>query len=259
MVSLASRRSTIWQQFAARVSFPVYEPSVTLGFAPTLWGPLPCGYRGIETIVASYKKGASKISFAEGYPQICGNAGESTTVGSVDINGVKVQVNVYPGSNGCTTTCTIEDGFTNGFLLYLFQPGPRRTEIQVESSHVSLDDLVSVLRSLVKVVPTRLTLGEGAFRSPTGNLSCAMGVFIISCQSRKLAQTVSMGVDGLLGTCRPGCTSVLHSNWPTLAYGKRVNVGPFRCVSQTSGFTCRVIRSGKGFLIDSKSIRRVGP
>jgi hypothetical protein len=133
------------------------------------------------------------------------------------------------------------------------------TEIQVESSHVSLDDLVSVLRSLVKVVPTRLTLGEGAFRSLTGNLSCAMGVFIISCQSRKLAQTVSMGVDGLLGTCRPDCTSVLHSNWPTLAYGKRVNVGPFRCVSQTTGFTCRVIRSGKGFLIDSKSIRRVGP
>lgn len=73
------------------------------------------------------------------------------TVGSVDVNGVKVRVNVYCYSPG--PKCTVKDGFTHGFLLYLHQPGSKRTWIEVDSSHVALDNLLKVVRSFTRVVP----------------------------------------------------------------------------------------------------------
>jgi hypothetical protein len=161
---LASASATTWQELAARVSFPLYQPTVTLGFKVTLQGPIPCGFGGIETIGARYDKGSGKkapvIGFGEAYPQICGNAGESTAVGSVDVHGVKVLLSVFCRSPG--PKCTVKDGFTHGFLLYLHQPGPKRTWIQIDSSHVSLDDLLKVVRSLTRVVPTRPAGPAGA-------------------------------------------------------------------------------------------------
>jgi hypothetical protein len=45
---------------------------------------------------------------------------------------------------------------------------------------------------------------------------------------------------------------------PSLAYGRRVRVGRFRCQSLRSGMKCTVTRTGKGFLINSTSVNRVG-
>jgi trimeric autotransporter adhesin len=42
-------------------------------------------------------------------------------------------------------------------------------------------------------------------------------------------------------------------------YGTQVTVGRFRCQSLHSGIKCTVIQSGKGFLINSAGITRVGP
>jgi hypothetical protein len=42
-------------------------------------------------------------------------------------------------------------------------------------------------------------------------------------------------------------------------YGTQVTVGRFRCQSLHSGIRCTVVQSGKGFLINSAGITRVGP
>jgi hypothetical protein len=82
----------------------------------------------------------------------------------------------------------------------------------------------------------------------------------VYCQSVKAPHSVTMSVDGRLKLCRGiRCLGNAAVNTPTLAYGKQVTVGRFRCRSLRSGVRCTVIRSGKGFLIDSKTVRRVGP
>jgi hypothetical protein len=46
---------------------------------------------------------------------------------------------------------------------------------------------------------------------------------------------------------------------PNVAYGTLVTAGRFRCQALRSGVKCTVISTGKGFLINSTSVRRVGP
>ena len=104
------------------------------------------------------------------------------------------------------------------------------------------------------------------FYTPSRNLFCEMadrdarGSYVY-CQGFKPPHNVRMSLDGRLKICRGTRCSIGNpaANTPTLGYGKQITVGRFRCRSQRSGITCRVIRSGKGFLIDSKAVRRVGP
>lgn len=86
----------------------------------------------------------------------------------------------------------------------------------------------------------------------------------VHCSARgPVYSTVDMGLDGRLTICRSkgyGC-NVGNSGEdpiPMLGYGKQITVGRFRCRSQPSGVICTVIRSGKGFLINSKGVSRVG-
>jgi len=68
-----------------------------------------------------------------------------------------------------------------------------------------------------------------------------------------------MTLAGRLKICRGiRCLGNAAVNTPTLGYGKLITVGRFRCRSLRSGIRCTVIQSGKGFLIDSKAVRRVG-
>jgi hypothetical protein len=46
---------------------------------------------------------------------------------------------------------------------------------------------------------------------------------------------------------------------PILAYGQEQVVGRFRCQSLRTGMRCTVVRTGKGFLINSNRAARVGP
>jgi hypothetical protein len=112
-----------------------------------------------------------------------------------------------------------------------------------------------------------------SFYSPSRNLSCVMldgsrtssfrnGVH---CQSVDLPHAVGMGLDGQLKICH-GLTACVYPNpgvsdipKMVLGYGKQITVGRFRCLSQRSGVTCTVIQSGKGFLIASAGVTRVGP
>jgi hypothetical protein len=89
----------------------------------------------------------------------------------------------------------------------------------------------------------------------------------VDCQSfaPTLSQTVKMNRSGRLAICQDRGT---HNRCnignpgegtPTLGYGKRITVGRFRCLSLRSGMRCTVIQSGKGFLINSSGVTRVGP
>jgi hypothetical protein len=50
-----------------------------------------------------------------------------------------------------------------------------------------------------------------------------------------------------------------EENTPTLAYGKQVDVGRFRCESLRAALRCTVIRTGQGFLINKSRALRAGP
>jgi hypothetical protein len=142
-----------WKAAAARARFPLYRPTVTPGFKSTV-RVSPCEVPGGGVQVsATYRKGSGRDAPVFGFAESlhpCGDPGESQTVGSVDIRGVKVHVNVFFGRN-CTTDCTLKDGFNNGYLLFLGPPLTKRTLIVVYSSHVTLDGLLKVLRSLTEV------------------------------------------------------------------------------------------------------------
>lgn len=112
-----------------------------------------------------------------------------------------------------------------------------------------------------------------SFYSPSRNLSCVMldGSHTssfrngVNCQSVALPHAVSMGLDGQLKICH-GLTACVYphpgvSDIPkmVLGYGKQITVRRFRCQSLHSGMKCTVIQSGKGFLINSAGITRVGP
>ena len=114
-----------------------------------------------------------------------------------------------------------------------------------------------------QVTPGAQTFAE--FFSPSRNVACDMGdrsglpAFLVFCRSERRDLTVTLTPNGRLSICRSGCMGNPAKSSPVLAYGKQITVGRFRCRSQRSGMRCTVIRSGKGFLINSTSVRRVGP
>jgi hypothetical protein len=108
-----------------------------------------------------------------------------------------------------------------------------------------------------------------SFYSPSRNLSCEIDDGYASlvhayCQSLNPPHSVHMGLDGRLAICSgtsasTRCIGNPGEHTPILGYGKQVTVGRFRCRSEHAGVTCTVIQSGKGFLINSAWITRVGP
>jgi hypothetical protein len=104
-----------------------------------------------------------------------------------------------------------------------------------------------------------------AFFSPSRNIFCWMdddGQKVgVGCQTWNPPQRlVKMGAEGGLKirsvpASQCGC---VPDGPRTLAYGKQVTVGRYRCESQQMGMRCTVIRSGKGFLINRDGVTRVG-
>jgi hypothetical protein len=107
---------------------------------------------------------------------------------------------------------------------------------------------------------------EADFYSPTRNLACEMDDYRgdipsgVYCQSWKAPHNVRLRPNGSLKKCSgQRCLGNPGEHTPKLAYGRKVTVGRFRCSSRRIGIECVVIGSGKGFLIDSKGSRRIGP
>jgi len=105
-----------------------------------------------------------------------------------------------------------------------------------------------------------------SFFSPSRNIFCWMDdhgqSVVVGCQTWKPPQEmVKMGAEGRFKSRRvPAAQCGCVPDGPrTLAYGKQVTVGRFRCLSLQTGMRCTVIQSGKGFLIDSTTTIHVGP
>jgi hypothetical protein len=127
---------------------------------------------------------------------------------------------------------------------------------------------VPATTTTVSGVPTPFvamqTATGGEFLSPSGNISCEVdfsptnGAGGALCLTLQPPRSVHMTVDGTLTQCTGvQCLSNAGVGTPTLAYGTETGVGPFHCVSATSGVTCTVT-SGKGFAIDAAGITTIG-
>jgi hypothetical protein len=113
-----------------------------------------------------------------------------------------------------------------------------------------------------------------AFRSPSGDIQCELfydettsnhgpkltQAFCETASPPKSGRTpssVTMTASGHLRTCSGmNCIGNPGVDVPVLAYGHETTLGPFRCLSSTTGVQCRV-RSGHGFLISRSGIKHL--
>jgi hypothetical protein len=121
-------------------------------------------------------------------------------------------------------------------------------------------------------------LHVGDFLSPDRKVWCGMSGSPVFCvtggsptnSSRNPAQRgATLSSDGKVTTCFvavPSISAACTQNWdihaPVLRNGQQTELNGFRCTSATNGITCILVAgktAGKGFVINSTSVRRVGP
>jgi hypothetical protein len=148
---VAAAQAATWRETARKVSFPVYEPTRTLGLSasepaiyPCLAPPMPR-----KLVQASYT-GAHGAFFSvrEMYPGACGDGDEAKRVAQPKIHGVRASLFV-----NCRAPChlTARDGFKHGFQLYWRERGARRTWMEMFARHVRERQLLRVARSVTRV------------------------------------------------------------------------------------------------------------
>jgi hypothetical protein len=84
---------------------------------------------------------------------------------------------------------------------------------------------------------------------------------LVECWTFRAPQKATLYSDGRLAICRGSegrCKLANVGEAPTLSYGRQITVGRFQCLSLQIGVRCKVIQSGKGFLINRAGISRVG-
>src|SRR5262249_49077790 len=104
------------------------------------------------------------------------------------------------------------------------------------------------------------------FYSPSGNLGCEMMPTAVVCTSRKPPHRVTLKPSGeLTDLCIHSTRTVdcggdfdEDAKFRELPYGRSLTLGPFRCSSATTGITCVIAASGRGFLINRDTVQRVG-
>src|SRR3954447_16324610 len=108
------------------------------------------------------------------------------------------------------------------------------------------------------------TVSESEFFSPSRNITCGINYQSgsasngVVCQTLSPRQSVKMSGTGAFTTCTGANCLVgdAGEGTPVLAYGETSRVGPFACVSESSGVTCTV--SDRGFTIARAGIVGVG-
>jgi hypothetical protein len=94
-----------------------------------------------------------------------------------------------------------------------------------------------------------------SFFSPTKNIDCEMDTDRVGCGTNAPPQAVYLYPGGLLRTnAFPGDVGV---DARVLPYGQSHIVGPFRCTMRTTGVTCVVTSTGRGFELARSGIRAV--
>jgi hypothetical protein len=103
-----------------------------------------------------------------------------------------------------------------------------------------------------------------SFYSPSHKISCEIDYQrgmqdTTYCQiGPSQPQSVRMDPSGAFSVCTgESCLGNPGLGQATLAYGQTAGIGPFTCVSEVSGVTCRVT-SGRGFTISSSGVTPTG-
>lgn len=151
--TLASAAADPWAAAQKRLSYPIYEPTQSLGHKVSSFGYQPCpGGKSRSSIFATYGsyKGVlmSKtkgFGIFEGSPAICSDHAEFWPQGTRTIGGVKATLGVY-----CDVPkhCSLAQGVANGYIL-LWKRG--KTRIQMDSAHITLAQFLKVASSLKPV------------------------------------------------------------------------------------------------------------
>jgi hypothetical protein len=103
--------------------------------------------------------------------------------------------------------------------------------------------------------------------SPSRNIQCEMysggsaAPAFAGCTIFSPPGAAGIAADGRIRTCHgKRCIGNFDEGvkWRTLAYGRTITNGPFRCTSETTGITCTSTKTGKGFEIARQAITRVG-
>jgi hypothetical protein len=105
------------------------------------------------------------------------------------------------------------------------------------------------------------------FLTPSGNIGCQLSegaapgtqgsAALAYCGSISPPQSVVMDEYGSPTLCAAdGCMVDTGPGTPTLAYGQTARQGPFTCLSEASGVTCRA-PSGNGFTLSRSDITAV--
>lgn len=100
------------------------------------------------------------------------------------------------------------------------------------------------------------------FHSPSKNIECQVSSSAAQgtaayCQSFSPARSATLRRNGRTHVCRGmKCLGNGPENAFTLHYGDSVRVGPFCCKSLRRGMRCKVVKSGRGFLINTQGVHR---
>lgn len=266
---------TTWDQAAADLAFPVYQPADTLGFKLTALSLAPCeGDTDVKLPVAAQygnrRSGKGFFSVTESFP-LCSPAGEERVVRRVKIDGVKVDVAVRCRPTSCHVR--VRDGLKLGYRL-LWRKG-RRTFVDLRSRRLSLARILRVARSLTRVTLDRPTVELVNFRTPDGNVWCGFSTLPTVapqafCATKSARAEGSVKRDGTVDLCNhpnPTPDTVCVQNFddqaPVLDVGQASEFNGFRCLSDPQGMTCTVIDggpgNGRGFRIDASTVTAVGP
>jgi hypothetical protein len=103
------------------------------------------------------------------------------------------------------------------------------------------------------------------FYSPSRNISCEIdynfGASSISqayCLTVTPQQSATLKLDGSLVKCSgANCLSNAGLNTPELPYGTSISLGPFICLSTTSGMRC-TLANGAGYVISTSGVAALG-
>jgi hypothetical protein len=130
------------------------------------------------------------------------------------------------------------------------------------SSNTASPSSTTAPASPISTMPTQTATG-GEFLSPTANISCQLTyrapgqTDAAYCQTTSPPRSATLATDGTYKTCTGvKCIGNSGTDTPTLAYGQATGIGPFLCLSASSGVTCTV--SGRGFKIAISGITAVG-
>ena len=118
---------------------------------------------------------------------------------------------------------------------------------------------------LAAVVLASLALAPAAgatvrfFHSPSGNIECEMRVTTNAkyayCQTKTPARSARLSRTGHTTICRGGkCVGDAPEDATTLAYGRSVTLGRFRCTSRRTGMRCVMTLNGHGFRINRSGV-----